>query len=783
MKPPPPGMYRHPRGPDGKRLTRQPEGPPAEGQEPEAGRRPRRRNALWLETGPGAGDDAAAGSEAAARPPGPARETGTTWAEHGRVLAPFAAIAAGDGIAAAGQYLTHGAAALYLAGSAVAGAWLAVRRHNKRRKSAAAYRKKSYWLWAAWSAWLALASLVTFSGWLGLVQWAYLAGGLVLSTTPLWREHQRRKARREAARAVAEAAAKLAAEAAAKPPALPPAPDPRLTLFRDKFCHGDLAGAELENFAGLDGGFRLDVHLDGRSRKGTRQFADDTSLRVEVAKLYDVSYDQAHIEYVPGYSSERRFRVTVMTRREVLRKAVRWDGKSTFQPYTGSVILGHYMDTRPYRWQLWAPRSGALGGAIAGMPGRGKTGVAHRLAGEAGLAKMCRACGPARTCQACDMARIAAIWMADPQMHGFAPWYGKADVMAWGPAATVELLRWIKEASKSRSAANSEHVWTDHRGRTHERGKGFFDPWPGLPLIVAIFDEWAKLVADPVHGPEAVALMEELPLQVRKAGLCLVPVFHAADVDEIGGRIIRDALASWNAVALHTDKLSTNMLNLIGDPTELPQDLWGVAYAKSGLEDRSGVQMRTDEFPEIAEPGDGEADVHDIAAIIAADPVEYDDAVLRVLRHELFGWTGPGHVITDDNIVPPGGLAQPAQGGGTATLIRPAAGPESSPLADLARGIREGLIQPNPDDPDGAAMLLQALELEEARQGAAASLDTAGRIRRAVAAAPGRDLYGVMKDTGLDAFTAMRELGLLVECGQVTLDAAGTYRAAAGKDT
>ena len=181
---------------------------------------------------------------------------------------------------------------------------------------------------------------------------------------------------------------------------------------------GKLRWALADNYVSIKGGFSLDVHLHGS--RGTT--ATVIHLQAEIAKLYDVAIDQVSIEYNPQIRSEARARVTVITTTAMEDTPQRLDGQSTYNPETGRFQLGRFMDRQPTHWQWHAPQSGAACGLISGVIGSGKTGTAHRLACEAGLAKI-------------DGQRIGMLLMGDPQMQPFSVWRGRSDLMAAGASS------------------------------------------------------------------------------------------------------------------------------------------------------------------------------------------------------------------------------------------------------------------------------------------------------------------------------------------------------------
>ncbi len=459
----------------------------------------------------------------------------------------------------------------------------------------------------------------------GLMQIALIGGGMAISVPHLWRN---RRQLAPAAQPVAEIEA--------------PKEDPRLTAFREHFCQtGALREARLDAFEKVAGGFAFEVEC-AIAYRGS--FKDVKNLEDAIAAFYDVPPDHVSVE-PPKSRSHRRARVTILTEAGAHEREEIWDGTSTYDPQTGCITLGRYADSMPSRWLLHVPYSGAASGISAGVIGSGKTGTLHVVACEAGQAKLCVNCLGERTCERCDMRRIAAIWMGDPQRQPFGVWRGKADLTAWGPIACVRMLYWLREAMRSRADQFGRMAWTDHLGRQNE-GKGWFDPEPDFPLIIGVIDEWPKLIRDPEIAEFVVPLASEILCESRKVGISLVLGTQEADVDFLGERDIREALTAFNTCVHRTDKYARQMLGIEGDPTHIAPGVPGLSYL-SGIDRRSGILQRTKSIREYLRPGETGVDVREIADRIAAEPITYDDGILRAI--EPLGYTGPGQVLSDED--------------------------------------------------------------------------------------------------------------------------------------
>ena len=675
--------------------------------------------------------------EEAVQPPAPPSVSKTLLARHGAVIAPFAYGAMVEILAAANHFLIPGELHRFLAALVclVCG-WIWALIRTKARTSA--IRRTA--LWSAFFAglwWITVGLWTPYDhlifGW-SVMQVLLMIGWLGLGAKYVF-DNRHQPAPLE------------------EPIALPPPMPPYLALFRHRFCgpDGELAWALADNYISIKGGFSLDVHLHGS--RGTT--ATVIHLQAEIAKLYDIAIDQVSIEYNPQIRSEARARVTVITTTAMEDTPQRWDGQSTYNPETGRFELGRFMDRQPTHWQWHAPESGAACGLISGVIGSGKTGTAHRLACEAGLAKI-------------DGQRIGMLLMGDPQMQPFSVWRGRADLMAWGPEACVELLRWLVAIGKTRAAAMGSEEWKDHQGRDNV-GKGWFDPEPGFPVLTGIIDEWPLITAltdsrpgaSVTLGQEAIAYAVTIVTQFRKAGIGLTLLSVLPDLEQLGKRAVREMLKAFNAVAHLTDGLSTNMLGIQGDPTQLPMGVPGIGYI-AGPDRRPSTKWRTGFIPEYCKPGDTGVDVRHISEIIAGVPLLLDDPVASTLCD--LGWTGQGMILDSAELTEKWAAEAEMERAHAATQIA-----SMTPAQLLAHLSTPGL----PGVPGGndVSALAGAL-LTPPPTGA-----LPGRTLTAVLSALGDqgDAYDVMERTGLDALEVQRAIDLLTSDGQVLEATAGRY--------
>lgn len=452
---------------------------------------------------------------------------------------------------------------------------------------------------------------------------------------------------------------------APEPPVIeaPAGPDTRLTQFADRFCQPgkELDGVTAEAFRETTNGFMFELDFTGTAHSPE----DAAKLEVAIAKLYNIRRTAVSVDYVPGparssenYCQVEIRRVPLLETGEQAKPKVRpWDIQSTWNPEAGTVDLGWFTDDLPARYLFHMPRSGAAMGMVAGMMGAGKTGTINVLACEAGLAKLCRACGYARECGACQLERVMAVWMGDAQGQGLTVWEGRADLMGTGPEGCVELLELANQVATARAKARRTMQWADIDQDTGKRrfhtGKGWYDVEIGWPLIFLVMDEFQKLVRrdpdSPFDDPQLRNTVQRIAVSAvtewRKVGIHLLIGTPALDTTLTGRREIRDLIKGFNSIGHRADEVTSNLGGITGDPTRLPKDIKGAGYI-SGIDDRPGSQFATKYLGEIAKPGE-RYDVAHVAAKIADTPIEYDDATRGVLdawkipdRHVFDTWYG-----------------------------------------------------------------------------------------------------------------------------------------------
>jgi hypothetical protein len=562
---------------------------------------------------------------------------------------------------------------------------------NWRSHTVRPVRRRSRGAVAASGAMVAIGGAGVFNEWTAL---ASLIVGSVVGVRVVFEE---RKAHRN------RPAPPPVLEPVEEPPAITAGPDPRLVQFTEAFCGpgGKLDGA-VASFREITNGilFELDLTATGH---GTDDVAA-ADLVKQIAKEFSVVRGAISVDYVhePGKHNENYCQVIItkvplLSVTEHARPATRpWDGRGTYDWDTGCADLGWFDDGGVTHFQFNEPGSGTKHTFVFGATGSGKTGTLNVLGCEAGLAKLCRECGPARSCPSCALERVMAVWMGDGMGNGLPAWHGRADLSAAGPAGCLEMLEFAGQVAASRIEYRKAFAWTGVDPRNgeiqHNRGKGWYDVEIGHPLIVVVLDEFQKLVG---HGKDVDPVMREIALGLiisalttwRKLGLHLVLASTSADTELIGDRLIRDLLETLNIIGHRADKFSASMMGLLGDMSKLPRELPGAGLTL-GYDNRNSP-FATKFLREQRRPGEP-LDVRTVAGDISKTPLLYDPPVQRLLaewkighQHQFTVWWG--------RKTP----AEPAPFTGLAAVPAPAPAP-AGPLrtmmtqaADLAGNIRD----------------------------------------------------------------------------------------------
>lgn len=575
------------------------------------------------------------------------------WAQYGYYTRPLPWGLGVDGVSLVTHQALAGSPLTAVITVAVAGATAEavteVRNHQQKRRPR--WKTMTRQEITAASAWALLATAWTPAGWMDIVQWIALGGGLVLGGRHVFEE---RKARRER-RPALEAPPRPEAPPEPEEPELPPPPDRRLTIFTEWFCTpgGPLAGVTAGGFREVAHGFMLELEFPLDSRLS---MADVEAQRIQIAKLYNCTRDAITIDYVPGSESELRCQVIIrqapvvtVTGERQPRNPNQWDGRPTWNPATGLIDIGTYIDDTVARFRMNTPRSGSALAMVVGVPGAGKTTTLNVIGCEAGQAMLCARCGARGDCGQCSPERVMAVWAADPQEQGLSLWRGRADLTGWGAEGTVELLEFVNDVDAARGKLLSSREYWDTDPVTgaarHNVGQGWFDPEVGLPQIVLLLDELPVLVRHPdrelaLHG---LGIIADGIMRWRKRGI--MPVFGSQllDASQTGVRELRDVIKYLNMVAHRVDEVTNNMGGITGDPRTLPADLPGAGFI-AGPDRRPGVQFATKGLPEARQAGERGIDARHLVGRIAQTPIRYDAAVLGVMED----WGVPHQAVFEE---------------------------------------------------------------------------------------------------------------------------------------
>jgi hypothetical protein len=529
-----------------------------------------------------------------------------------------------------------------VAACAAAAAKIRTRESARRDPS---IRRNAYAAVAAGSAWALPATMASPAGWAHCMQFLALGGfGLSARHVTLAAEERRRRPEPE----------EPEPEEPEEPRALPSADPPELAWFKATFT--DRPGAPLY------GANASVVMLEtGRGHYYDLIFPEDcphsssdassTSVLITIAKHFRVSSEKVSAGYVPGHRSEHSARITVTTARDLSPESRRWDGRTTWDPKQGTISPGSFADGTRSHYLLFRPRSGAWRGIVAGMPGGGKTGTLHRIAADAAQAMMCGRCLGQGTCVSCNPERIIAVWFACPQTNVFSVWEGRADLVAKGPEGCTEMLQLAMTLGDLREKQNNEMEWTDHLGRPN-KGRGFFDPEPGLPGILLILDEFPKLVTsdDKDLRTECIADVGSLATLFRKLGIHALLGTQITDISQTGIREIKEPLLDAQTIGHRMDESSAGQAGMGKNKADRldPNDPSSAFF--KGIDRRPDVIHHTDWVPEYSKPGETGIDIREIADRIAGTSIRYDPAVMQAfeahgIRHQdvLTEWKGrPG---------------------------------------------------------------------------------------------------------------------------------------------
>lgn len=274
-----------------------------------------------------------------------------------------------------------------------------------------------------------------------------------------------------------------------------------------------LPGSYLSGAEPIPTGVRYLLHLvPGRQTLGAAQNALPklrTGLRLR--------RDQDLILEPHPDTDESIIRLTIVRQSRVLQTAQPWPGPA-YNPQTGNIVLGPYVDGDGRAQWLLAADNRLYGGFVVGSTGSGKSRLLEALAlGAAGGAG-------------------AVVWFADPQGGASSPFLaGHADWVARDPEGIAAMLEAARKLKRLRQVENAYHEW---EGWTPSQ------PRRGLLLII-----------DESHGPMADEKMRaaatELAREGGKVGIALVLASQVPTLDAFGGsEALRSNVCAGNVVLM-----------------------------------------------------------------------------------------------------------------------------------------------------------------------------------------------------------------------------------------
>ncbi|MGH8880734.1 MAG: hypothetical protein ACRD0P_25825, partial [Stackebrandtia sp.] len=255
--------------------------------------------------------------------------------------------------------------------------------------------------------------------------------------------------------------------------------------------------------------------------------------------------------------------LTIVTRSQVLTaESIPWPG-NTYDPETGAISLGPFVDGDGVaKWRLYG-RNSIYGGFICGAPDSGKSRMMESIALSAA-------------------AIGTVIWFGDPQGGASSPWLAKhADHYASGVGAIEKMLAEALLVKDLRQAENALYDW---EGFTHS---------PERPGLLIFIDECHSAFADSAIQEMAI----ELAREGRKCGIAIVAASQVATLDAFGkgqeADALRSCITAGNLVVLRTTSNNTkNVLPGVDvNPTKFPA-IPGYAYLVDTTHKRRSAPLR-----------------------------------------------------------------------------------------------------------------------------------------------------------------------------------------------
>jgi hypothetical protein len=248
----------------------------------------------------------------------------------------------------------------------------------------------------------------------------------------------------------------------------------------------------------------------------------------------------------------------------VLKSPVRqsrpWPGAAAgFDPKTGSVNLGPFVDDEGVaQWSVYRA-NGIFGGFLQGDPGSGKSRMFESIALSAAAAE----------------SHPTAVWYADGQGGASSPMLTEhADWAATTVEDFYEMLQSAERVMELNGLENKVNRWPG------------FTPTALRPGLLIFVDELHGLVDGKVHpilGPAVQRIMLRLAREGRKAGVAIVAADQSPTLDAFGGagngmETLRSCLLNGNGALLRSETNNAKQVFRVDvDPRRFPK-LPGYAY-------------------------------------------------------------------------------------------------------------------------------------------------------------------------------------------------------------
>jgi hypothetical protein len=302
----------------------------------------------------------------------------------------------------------------------------------------------------------------------------------------------------------------------------------------------------LDNYEQIPNGRRWRIVLDGSET----DIGEVMSQPRKIAAAWGKAMTEAYAE--PSRDGVESRGTLTLLRAGTLGTTREWDG-SGISPADGTAVIGRYADGQDARIRFFARRDGVRHGLIAGCTGAGKSYLLDliiRIALTSGY--------------------IVPV-VLDPQEGQSLPYWRGRVPYASGVEECMAMLRGLQAGMLDRSRYLSTLHWDDDGYPA--TGMDFFDhELTGLPIVLAIGDEYPVLLTDRVYGDEARRLTADLGKRGRKTGTALWPVAQVPSLSELADQVIRSMLVGGNVVCLRTgDRVSAGMIGLDADPSLLPK--------------------------------------------------------------------------------------------------------------------------------------------------------------------------------------------------------------------